>query len=231
LLDIRSLIAANCASQRDVPAEGKHGSIRYNRNGVSNAGTGFQIQYGAIRAFLSQPATCFRHSAHGLNLEEESRMDLRKLKKLIDLVQESGVAELEVKEGEEAVRITRVVGSQQTVYLPQGGFAPAPAAPPVPAALAAQAEAAAALAAAEPATIEGQVVKTPMVRTYYRSSRPGGKVFVDIGESVAVGDVLCIIEAMKLMNEIEADSAGVIKQILAENGQAVEYGQPLFVIG
>jgi acetyl-CoA carboxylase biotin carboxyl carrier protein len=153
-------------------------------------------------------------------------MDLRKLKKLIDLVQESGVAELEVKEGEEAVRITRVVSGQQTVYLPQGGIqnaaqpaqlaAVAPAEPP-PVAL--------------PAPVEGHVVKSPMVGTFYRSSTPGGKVFVDIGGEVAIGDVLCIIEAMKLMNEIEADTAGVVKQILAENGQAVEYGQPLFVIG
>ena len=154
-------------------------------------------------------------------------MDLRKLKKLIDLVQESGVAELEVKEGEEAVRITRVVGGQQTVYLPHGGMPTSPQPGP---ALAASAIAEAA-AAALPAPIEGHIVKSPMVGTFYRSSTPGGKVFVDIGESVAIGDVLCIIEAMKLMNEIEADTAGVIKQILADNGQAVEYGQPLFVIG
>jgi acetyl-CoA carboxylase biotin carboxyl carrier protein len=152
-------------------------------------------------------------------------MDLRKLKKLIDLVQESGVAELEVKEGEEAVRITRVVGGQQTVYLPQGAMSSGPAVAPAPMALAAPEP-----AAAVPA-VEGHVVKSPMVGTFYRSSTPGGKVFVDLGESVTEGDVLCIIEAMKLMNEIEADTSGVIKQILAENGQAVEYGQPLFVIG
>ena len=154
-------------------------------------------------------------------------MDLRKLKKLIDLVQESGVAELEVKEGEESVRITRAVANQQTVYFPQGAMPQmtpmAPATAPRPT-LAAPAEAPA------PA-VEGHVVKSPMVGTFYRSSTPGGKVFVDIGESVATGDVLCIIEAMKLMNEIEADHSGVIRQILAENGQAVEYGQPLFVIG
>ena len=154
-------------------------------------------------------------------------MDLRKLKKLIDLVQESGVAELEVKEGEEAVRITRVVSGQQTVYLPQGGM-PTSSQPGPALAASAIAEAA---AAALPPPIEGHIVKSPMVGTFYRSSTPGGKVFVDIGESVAIGDVLCIIEAMKLMNEIEADTAGVIKQILADNGQAVEYGQPLFVIG
>ena len=154
-------------------------------------------------------------------------MDLRKLKKLIDLVQESGVAELEVKEGEESVRITRAVGAQQTVYLPQGGMSAMPmthAMPPAAPALAPPAE-------AVPAVAAGLVVKSPMVGTFYRSSTPGGKVFVEVGESVGVGDVLCIIEAMKLMNEIEADQAGTIKQILVENGQAVEYGQPLFVIG
>ena len=155
-------------------------------------------------------------------------MDLRKLKKLIDLVQESGVAELEVKEGEEAVRITRVVSGQQTVYLPQGGMPAATQYAPAPPA--ANPESAPATPP-QPAPIEGHVVKSPMVGTFYRSSTPGGKVFVDIGESVAVGDVLCIIEAMKLMNEIEADAAGVIKQILVDNGQAVEYGQPLFVVG
>jgi len=155
-------------------------------------------------------------------------MDLRKLKKLIDLVQESGIAELEVKEGEEAVRITRAVGTQQTVYLPQAGMAsfsqgsgnggaellPAPAA----------------ALAAKPAPVAGHVLKSPMVGTFYRSSTPGGKAFVDIGQTIAEGDTLCIIEAMKLMNEIEADASGVITQVLAENGQAVEYGQPLFVI-
>jgi acetyl-CoA carboxylase biotin carboxyl carrier protein len=153
-------------------------------------------------------------------------MDLRKLKKLIDLVQESGVAELEVKEGEEAVRITRVVSGQQTVYLPQGGMQAAAQPAPVAAVVSAEPS-----PAALPAPVEGHVVKSPMVGTFYRSSTPGGKVFVDIGAEVAIGDVLCIIEAMKLMNEIEADTAGVVKQILAENGQAVEYGQPLFVIG
>jgi acetyl-CoA carboxylase biotin carboxyl carrier protein len=154
-------------------------------------------------------------------------MDLRKLKKLIDLVQESGVAELEVKEGEESVRITRTVGAQQTVYLPQGAMSAMPMTPPLPA----TAPALAAPSDAVPAVAAGHVVKSPMVGTFYRSSTPGGKVFVEIGESVGEGDVLCIIEAMKLMNEIEADQAGTIKQILVENGQAVEYGQPLFVIG
>jgi len=152
-------------------------------------------------------------------------MDLRKLKKLIDLVQESGIAELEVKEGEESVRITRAVGAQQTVFLPSPGMAALPAATagtPAPAALAAP---------EAPPVPDGHVVKSPMVGTFYRASTPGGKVFVEVGDSVSVGDVLCIIEAMKLMNEIEADHGGTIKQILAENGQAVEYGQPLFVVG
>jgi len=228
LLDIPSLIAANCASQQVQSASGgEHGSKQHSRNGVSNAGTGFNNRYGAIRPFLSYSVTTRAGRAvRGLNLDEESLMDLRKLKKLIDLVQESGVAELEVKEGEEAVRITRVVSGQQTVYLPQGAMQAVPQPAPVAAITAAEPA-----AASQPAPIEGHLVKSPMVGTFYRSSTPGGKVFVDIGESVAIGDVLCIIEAMKLMNEIEADAAGVVKQILAENGQAVEYGQPLFVIG
>ena len=155
-------------------------------------------------------------------------MDLRKLKKLIDLVQESGIAELEVKEGEEAVRITRTVGTQQTVYLPSGAVngaqpgLPAPAAPRL---------SSVDLDDDEPEQETGHALKSPMVGTFYRSATPGGKSFVDIGQSVAEGETLCIIEAMKLMNEIEADRAGVIQKILAENGQAVEYGQPLFIIG
>ena len=155
-------------------------------------------------------------------------MDLRKLKKLIDLVQESGIAELEVKEGEEAVRITRTVGAQQTVYLPSGAVngaqpgLPAPSAPRL---------SSVDLDDDEPEQETGHALKSPMVGTFYRSATPGGKSFVDIGQSVAEGETLCIIEAMKLMNEIEADRAGVIQKILAENGQAVEYGQPLFIIG
>ncbi|MEP7083213.1 MAG: acetyl-CoA carboxylase biotin carboxyl carrier protein [Betaproteobacteria bacterium] len=156
-------------------------------------------------------------------------MDLRKLKKLIDLVQESGIAELEVKEGEESVRITRAVGTQQTVYLPQGGMNT------LEAALPASAPGRRLLETEDteeiPAAIQGHIVKSPMVGTFYRSSTPGGKAFVDIGQSVTEGETLCIIEAMKLMNEIEADASGVIMQILVENGQAIEYGQPLFVIG
>ncbi|MFN7752232.1 MAG: acetyl-CoA carboxylase biotin carboxyl carrier protein [Pseudomonadota bacterium] len=152
-------------------------------------------------------------------------MDLRKLKKLIDLVEESGIAELEITEGEEKVRIARTL---------PGAMAPMPmiAAAPAPAVAAPVAPAAPAPAAAGvPAAPEGHVVKSPMVGTFYRSSSPGGKALVDIGQTVAVGETLCIIEAMKLMNEIESDAAGTIKAILVENGQPVEYGEPLFIIG
>jgi acetyl-CoA carboxylase biotin carboxyl carrier protein len=152
-------------------------------------------------------------------------MDLRKLKKLIDLVQESGISELEVTEGEEKVRIAKHLPAPaaQATYV-----APAPvAAAAAPAAAASAAPA----APAEAALPEGHVVKSPMVGSFYRSSSPGGKAFVDVGQSVAIGETLCIIEAMKLMNEIESDAAGVVKAILVENGQPVEYGQPLFIIG
>lgn len=149
-------------------------------------------------------------------------MDLRKLKKLIDLVEESGIAELEVTEGEEKVRITRVQagmtmgypGPMTNVVMPGAAPAPAPVA-----------------AAVEPAKPSTQnAVKSPMVGTFYRSATPGGKAFAEVGQKVNVGDTLCIIEAMKLMNEIESDRAGVIKAILVENGEPVEFGEPLFVI-
>ena len=145
-------------------------------------------------------------------------MDLRKLKTLIELVESSGIAELEIAEGEERVRITRALAPPAHHHgLPaQHGSAMPMAHVPVPAAV------------QEP---EGHAIKSPMVGTFYRSASPGAKAFVDIGDSVQVGDPLCIIEAMKLMNEIEADRAGVVKAILAENGQAVEYGQPLVIIG
>ena len=152
-------------------------------------------------------------------------MDLRKLKKLIDLVEESGIAELEVTEGEERVRITRAVPAamtQQTITLP-------PMAAPLSSAQAAGLAVAAAAPAAAPAA-EGHFVKSPMVGTFYRSSSPESKPFAEVGQTVGVGDTLCIIEAMKLMNEIESDQAGVIKAVLVENGQPVEYGQPLFLI-
>lgn len=151
-------------------------------------------------------------------------MDLRKLKKLIDLVQESGVAELEVTEGEEKVRIV----NHGTA--PVATAAPAPVATvPVAAAIAPAVQPAA--ASAEPQLPPGQVVKSPMVGTFYRAASPGAKPFVDLGQRVEVGASLCIIEAMKLMNGIESEFAGEIKAILVENGQPVEYGQPLFVIG
>src|ERR1700752_4883610 len=149
-------------------------------------------------------------------------MDLRKLKTLIELVETSGIAELEIQEGEERVRITRGVPGPSTVFLPPAGVA-APVAPS-PGAGGMGSE------PAEPPAHEGHVVKSPMVGTFYRAASPGAKAFVEVGDTVAQGDALCIIEAMKLMNEIEADAAGTIKAILAENGQAVEFGQPLFVI-
>jgi len=160
-------------------------------------------------------------------------MDLRKLKTLIELVQESGIAELEVTEGEEKVRITRTVANTLQPFMqyaapmmaqmPHSGMG-MPAAP-----MAAAAPAAPAVAPA-PITPQGHAVKSPMVGTFYRSAAPGAKPFVDVGSTVAVGDTICIIEAMKLMNEIECDKAGVIKAILVESGQAVEYGQPMFMI-
>ena len=149
-------------------------------------------------------------------------MDLRKLKTLIELVESSGIAELEISEGEERVRITRTAASAQQTY------APAPAPQPI---IAAAQAAAPAVEPAKPALAEGHVVKSPMVGTFYRSASPGSKAFVDVGQTVNSGETLCIIEAMKLLNEIEADQGGVIKAILVENGQPVEFGQPLFVIG
>jgi len=156
-------------------------------------------------------------------------MDLRKLKKLIDLVQESGIAELEITEGEEKVKIVK--GGVVSV---SPGFAPAAAAAPI----AAAAHPATATAAAAPAAgteaaapVEGHVVKAPMVGTFYRSPSPDAKAFVEVGQAVKEGEVICIIEAMKLMNEIDSDAAGTVKAILVENGQPVEYGQPLFILG
>lgn len=145
-------------------------------------------------------------------------MDLRKLKTLIELVESSGIGELEIQEGEERVRITRAPPAPPapvTVHAPAAALpvAPAPVAPVLP---------------AEP---EGHVLKSSMVGTFYRAATPGAEAFVDVGDTVQAGDTLCIIEAMKLMNEIEADEGGVIKQIFVENGQPVEFGQPLLLIG
>ena len=152
-------------------------------------------------------------------------MDLRKLKTLIDLVAESGIAELEITEGEGKVRIVKFSQTLQPVayHQPEAGVAAAPVAAAAPAAAPAAAEAA--------PVIQGHVIKAPMVGTFYRSSSPGAAPFIDVGATVKEGDPLCIIEAMKLLNEIEADKSGVIKEILVENGEPVEYGQPLFVIG
>lgn len=153
-------------------------------------------------------------------------MDLRKLKKLIDLVEESGIAELELTEGEEKVRISRQPQGQGQLmqyapaYMPQMMQQAAPA----PAAAAPAAEAAAPV-------VDGHTVKSPMVGTFYRSPSPDAKPFIEVGSTVNAGDTICIIEAMKLLNEIEADQSGVVKAILVENGHPVEYGEPLFIIG
>ncbi len=150
-------------------------------------------------------------------------MDLRKLKKLIDLVEASGIAELEITEGEEKVRIAKSIAGATMMMAPPPQIYHAAA----PAAAAPAAEA----APAEAAVPEGHIVRSPMVGTFYRAPAPGAKVFSEVGQTVSAGDTLCIIEAMKLLNEIEADQGGVIKAILVENGQPVEYGEPLFVIG
>jgi acetyl-CoA carboxylase biotin carboxyl carrier protein len=155
-------------------------------------------------------------------------MDLRKLKKLIDLVQESGIAELEVTEGEEKVRI-RSSSVPEVTYVtqPPGLAASQPMAVMAPSAASAPPQAA---EPEGPAAAEGHVLKSPMVGTFYRAGSPGAEPFVEIGDEVKVGQTVCIIEAMKLMNEIECDKDGVIKAILIENGQPVEYGEPLLVI-
>lgn len=151
-------------------------------------------------------------------------MDLRKLKKLIDLVQESGISELEVTEGEEKVRIAKHYGAvaapMQQYVMPAGQ----PAAPAAPAASSVDLD-------DEDDLPEGHVVKSPMVGTFYRSPSPGADAFVQVGQTVKQGETLCIIEAMKLLNEIEADASGVVKAILLDNGEPVEFGEPLFVIG
>lgn len=144
-------------------------------------------------------------------------MDLRKLKKLIDLVQESGISELEVTEGEEKVKIVRSGGPAVVQAIPSP--VQAPIAAPAPGG-----------SVTPPAEIPGHVVKSPMVGTFYRSPSPGSKPFVEVGDTVKSGDTICIIEAMKLLNEIESDKDGVVKAVLVENGQPVEYGEPLVVI-
>jgi acetyl-CoA carboxylase biotin carboxyl carrier protein len=153
-------------------------------------------------------------------------MDLRKLKTLIDLVSESNVSELEITEAEGKVRIVKsapVVAAAPVTY----SMAPSPVVPPVVPAVEVTPAAPAAAAAAAP---QGHSVKSPMVGTFYRASSPGAKPFVEIGDAIKEGETICIVEAMKILNEIEADKSGTVTQILVENGQAVEYGQPLYVI-
>ena len=151
-------------------------------------------------------------------------MDLRKLKTLIDLVSESNVSELEITEAEGKVRIVKSGGAVVQQYVP------APMQAPVAPAPAAAAPVAELPAPSTPAAPAGHIVKSPMVGTFYRSSSPGAKPFVEVGSQVKEGETICIIEAMKILNEIEADKSGTVTRILGENGQAVEYGQPLFVI-
>ena len=142
-------------------------------------------------------------------------MDIRKIKKLIEIIEESDIAELEIKEGEESIRISRYSSAPApTAYAPATATLTTTAVTAVPA----------------EEKITGHVVKSPMVGTFYRSASPGTKVFVEVGQSVLAGDTLCIIEAMKILNQIEADTSGIVTQILVENAEPVEYGQPLFII-
>ena len=150
-------------------------------------------------------------------------MDIRKVKKLIELLEESGIAEIEIKEGEEAVRISRMPTGAYATHAPAPMMMAAPAALPAPAAIAP------AEATAKPRANE-HVVTAPMVGTFYAAPTPGAKAFVDIGDEVKAGQVLCIIEAMKMMNQIEADKGGRVTSVMAQNGDPVEFGQPLFVI-
>ncbi|ABO89096.1 acetyl-CoA carboxylase, biotin carboxyl carrier protein [Aeromonas salmonicida subsp. salmonicida A449] len=143
-------------------------------------------------------------------------MDIRKIKKLIELVEESGIAELEISEGEESVRISRNFSGQVTTAMPQMMMQPAMAPAVAP--------------TADAATPSGHLMRSPMVGSFYRSSSPEAKPFAEVGQHVNVGDTLCIVEAMKMMNQIESDKTGVIKAILVENGQAVEFDEPLFII-
>jgi len=149
-------------------------------------------------------------------------MDIRKIKKLIELVEESGIAELEISEGEESVRINRFSSTAAPAPV-QYTAAPAPVAP-------AAAPAPAAAVEAAPAEVAGHQVCSPMVGTFYNAASPGAAPFVTIGQTVSVGDTLCILEAMKMMNQIESDKAGVVKAILATDGQAIEFDEPLFII-
>ncbi|MDQ2069638.1 acetyl-CoA carboxylase biotin carboxyl carrier protein [Natronospira bacteriovora] len=154
-------------------------------------------------------------------------MDIRKVKRLIELLEESGIAEIEITEGEESVRISRQIsGGQQQFYAAPPQAAPAPAPQP-----AAAAGAEADTADDDDGIPAGHRVESPMVGTFYRAPSPTSKAFVEVGQQVKEGDTLCIVEAMKMMNQIESDKSGTVKAILVENGEPVEYGQPLFVIG
>lgn len=153
-------------------------------------------------------------------------MDIRKIKKLIELVEESGISELEISEGEESVRISRAAPAQAYPMMPQAYAMPAQPQP----ALATAVAAAPAEAPAAPAAMSGHIVRSPMVGTFYRTPSPDAKSFIEVGQKVNAGDTLCIVEAMKMMNQIEADKSGVVKAILVENGQPVEFDEPLVVI-
>ncbi|MGX8939931.1 acetyl-CoA carboxylase biotin carboxyl carrier protein [Symbiopectobacterium sp. Eva_TO] len=155
-------------------------------------------------------------------------MDIRKIKKLIELVEESGIAELEISEGEESVRISRAPAAPSYPMMQQA-YAPMMQ-QPAPALATAVAPAPEAAVAAAPAALSGHTVRSPMVGTFYRTPSPDAKAFVEVGQHVNVGDTLCIVEAMKMMNQIEADKAGVVKAVLVENGQPVEFDEPLVVI-
>ncbi|AFH94619.1 TPA: acetyl-CoA carboxylase biotin carboxyl carrier protein [Providencia stuartii] len=157
-------------------------------------------------------------------------MDIRKIKKLIELVEESGISELEISEGEESVRISRVSATSQVMTAPQQFYSAPAAQPALATAVAPAQEAAAAAPAPAAAAVAGHQVRSPMVGTFYRSPSPEAKPFIEVGQTVNVGDPLFIIEAMKMMNQIEAEKAGVVKAILAENGEPIEYDQPLVVI-
>ena len=147
-------------------------------------------------------------------------MDIRKIKKLIELIEDSDITEIEINEGEESVRLSRLSSAAAvTVAAPAAVAAPAPAAAPAEAA-----------PASEPEQYPGHVIHSPMVGTFYRSASPGAKPFVEVGQSISTGQTLCIIEAMKILNQIESDASGTVTQILVENGEPVEYNQPLFVI-
>jgi len=153
-------------------------------------------------------------------------MDIRKIKKLIELVEESGISELEISEGEESVRISRAAPAQAYPMMQQAYAMPVQQQPGLSAAVAP----AAAPAEAAPAAISGHIVRSPMVGTFYRTPSPDAKAFIEVGQKVNAGDTLCIVEAMKMMNQIEADKSGVVKAILVESGQPVEFDEPLVVI-